>query len=118
MTYTPNPFQRILIPTFQTLELIHISNIISVQAMENYSKIKLSNEKQLTSTQSFGRLTSMLSPQGFFQCHKSHLINMSHVSRYHKNGDVEMINGCKLPVARRRKDEFIEALTLETGVMT
>jgi|GEM_PF-1261132 len=114
MTSHPIPFQRILIPTFQTLELIHTSNIISIQAMENYSRITLTSQEQLTSTQSFGRFSSMLTQQGFFQCHKSYMINLKHVSRYHKNGDVEMTNGIKIPVARRRKETFIEILTLET----
>lgn len=109
MTTTKSAFQRLLVPTFQTLELIDINDIIMIKAYENYSRLQLSNNRQITSTQSFGKYATMLEQSHFFQCHKSFVINLNHVVRYYKSGEVEMVEGVKIPVARRRKDEFIEA---------
>lgn len=116
MTCAPAPFQRLLVPTFQTLELIDVSEIISVQAYENYSRLQLTQNRHYISTQSFGKYTVMLEKHNFFQCHKSYVINLDFVVRYHKSGDVEMFDGSKISVARRRKEYFLEVLSLSTLV--
>ena len=36
MTCVPSSIQRILIPTFQTLELVAVEDIVSIKAYENY----------------------------------------------------------------------------------
>jgi len=112
MTCAATPYQRLLVPTFQTLELIHVSDIISVHAYENYSRLQLTQNRNYTSTQSFGKFATMLERHNFFQCHKSYVINLDYVVRYHKSGEVEMFDGSKISVARRRKDDFFEALSL------
>jgi two-component system LytT family response regulator len=91
------PFQRLLVPTFQTLELINVSEIISVQAYENYSRLQLTQNRHYISTQSFGKFAAMLERHNFFQCHKA--------------GEVEMSDKSKIAVARRRKDDFLEVLS-------
>lgn len=110
MTSSPLPFERLLVPTFQTLELIHVSDIISVHAYENYSRLQLTRNRNYISTQSFGKFAAMLERHRFFQCHKSYVVNLDQIIRYFKAGDVELSDGSLIPVARRRKDEFLEAL--------
>ncbi|MFT4534010.1 MAG: two-component system LytT family response regulator [Saprospiraceae bacterium] len=105
------PFQRLLVPTFQTLELINVSEIISVQAYENYSRLQLTQNRHYISTQSFGKFAAMLERHNFFQCHKSYVVNLDYVVRYHKAGEVEMSDKSKIAVARRRKDDFLEVLS-------
>ena len=113
MTAATSPIQKLLIPTFQTLELVDANEIISIKAYENYSKIYLTNGRNFTSTQGFGKFVSLLSKNNFYQCHKSHLINLDRIVRYYKNGEIEMSEGIKVPVARRRKEAFIENLTYQ-----
>lgn len=102
--------QIILIPTFHTLELFKTNNIVSIQADLNYTELHLMDERKIISASSFGRVLQLLSQFGFYQCHKSYAINISQVVRYHRSGTVEMTNGNKIPVARRRKDDFISTL--------
>jgi two-component system LytT family response regulator len=116
MTYAAAPHQRILIPTFQTLELVDVNDIISIKAFENYSRIYLTGKRIYTSTQAFGKFVALLENHNFYQCHKSHMVNLDHLVRYHKNGEIEMAEGIKTPVARRRKEEFLENLTLKLSM--
>lgn len=113
MTCATLPFQRLLVPTFQTLELVDVSDIISIKAFENYSRIYLTQNRIYTSTQAFGKFVAMLEHHNFYQCHKSYVANLDQIVRYHKNGEIEMTEGLKIPVARRRKEEFLEKLTLQ-----
>lgn len=113
MTYATAPYQRLLIPTFQTLELVDVNDIISIKAFENYSRVFLTEKRMYTSTQAFGKYVELLSHHNFYQCHKSHVINLDHIVRYHKNGEIEMAEEIKTPVARRRKEAFLEKLMLQ-----
>jgi two-component system LytT family response regulator len=51
----------------------------------------------------------MLAPHNFFRIHKSHLINMSYLTKYVKGegGKVIMTDGSELEVSRRKKEEFL-----------
>jgi len=117
MTSAIAPYQRLLVPTFQTLELINVADIISVQAYENYSRIQLTKDRNYVSTQSFGKYATMLEHHNFFQCHKSYVINLDYILRYHKSGEVEMKDGSKISVARRRKEDFMEVLLSNTSLI-
>jgi len=116
MTCSPSPNQRLLVPTFQTLELVDVNDIITIKAFENYSRLFLTQKRTYTSTQAFGKFVEMLSNRNFYQCHKSHVINLDHIVRYHKNGEIEMAEGMKIPVARRRKEEFLENLMAQLSL--
>lgn len=116
MTCATSPYQRLLVPTFQTLELVDVCDIISIKAYENYSRIFLTHNRMYTSTQSFGKFVAMLRHHNFYQCHKSYVVNLDHIVRYYKNGQIEMTEEIKIPVARRRKDEFLQNLTLQVAL--
>ncbi len=117
MTSATAEHQRLLIPTFQTLELVEIKEIISIKAFENYSRIYLTQNRIYTSTQAFGKFVAMLQHHNFYQCHKSYLVNLDRIVRYHKNGEIEMADAIKIPVARRRKEEFIKNLTSQHSML-
>ena len=116
MTCATLPYQRLLVPTFQTLELVEVKDIIAIKAFENYSRLYLTNKRTYTSTQSFGKYVAMLEHHNFFQCHKSYAVNLDHLVRYFKNGEIEMAENIKIPVARRRKEDFIENLNLQVAL--
>lgn len=116
MTYAKAPSGRILVPTFQTIELVEIKDIVFIKAFENYSRLYLTKGRKFTSTQSFGKFVGMLKNRSYYQCHKSYVVNLEHIVRYYKNGEIELPDGMRIPVARRRKEEFLELLTLQLTV--
>lgn len=52
-----------------------------------------------------GALENKLQGKGFFRCHKGYLINLRYVERYNRQEAV-LENGEKIPVAKRRYEEF------------
>lgn len=50
----------------------------------------------------------MLENYGFYSTHKSHLVNQKRITRYLKEGTIVMSDGAEVPVARRKKEEFVE----------
>jgi two-component system LytT family response regulator len=50
----------------------------------------------------------MLEPFGFFKPHKSHLINSRFIVKYFKEGTIVLKDGSTVPLAKRKKHEFIQ----------
>lgn len=46
----------------------------------------------------------------FFRTHKSHLVNLAFAEHYDSDGFLQMKNGARVEVARRRKEEVLEAM--------
>ncbi len=102
--------KKLLIPTFHSVEVVNIGYIIHIEALENYCKIHLSHGEPIISTYSIGDLAIMLTEYGFYQCHKSFIVNLTHIRRYLKTYNIEMVSSASIPVARRRKDGLMAEL--------
>lgn len=99
---------KFVIPTLNTLEIITAYDIVCIEANDRFCRVNLIDGSHLNCSEAFGKINYHLTDlPDFFQCHKSHMINLIHLKRYHKEGYAEMSNGQKVPVARRRKDTFL-----------
>lgn len=98
-----------LIATTNTIELVDEENIICIEACQNYSKFYMKEKKLILSRDSLGYLDKTIG-KNFFRIHHSYIINFKNVARYIRTGEVVMSNGKSLPVARRRRTEFIQHL--------
>jgi len=63
------------------------------------------------SSYNIGDFTKILENCGFFLAHRSYLINLSKIKQYQKNGTIILDNNMAIPLARRRKEEFLEIIT-------
>jgi two-component system LytT family response regulator len=104
--------EKVAIPTGHGLEFIPIKNIVHIESSSNYSKIFLSDGKNLFVTKLLGDFEEILQPYNFFRVHNSHLINLSHIKKYIRGegGQVIMLNGDVIDVSRRKKDEFLKLI--------
>lgn len=101
---------KIGIPNNKTYEFVQVSDIIRCEGWQRYTKVYLASGKLLTSSYNIGVFTDMLKDYGFYESHKSHLVNKKHILRYHKEGILEMTDDSQVPVARRRKEFFLQVV--------
>jgi len=99
---------KIVIPGSEAYRFVEVATIIRCEGWQKYTKIYLTNETVLVSSYNIGSYKEMLEPYGFYGCHKSHLINRAHLLSYSKDGIASLTNDNKVPVARRRREEFSE----------
>ena len=105
-------FDRITLNTGDGLLFIRTSDILHLEANGNFTFAYLADgEKHLVSS-NLKEFEEILPEPGFFRIHQSHLVNTTRVKKFLKEdgGYVIMQDGAKLPVARRRKDEFLRGL--------
>ena len=98
-----------MIGTINTIELIPVGSIQYIEAYANYSKVFHGENHMLLSNESLLKLENKFDSL-FFRIHHSYLINLKRVKRYYRSGEVELENGKVLPVARRRRTDFINSL--------
>ena len=102
---------RIGIPTSRGLDFVETGNIIRCEGIQRCTKVVLKNSKSILSSYNLGEFRKLLESYNFYAPHKSHLISLHHIIRYDKEGTIEMSDGEVVPVARRRRQEFLEKMT-------
>ena len=102
---------KIAFPTVDGFELIHSNQILYCKAESNYCCIKKIDGNAHMATKTLKYVEEILPLNTFKRIHKSYVINLNYVVRYHKaNKEVELTNGEKLPVSFRKEEEFINVI--------
>lgn len=109
--------KKIAVPTGDSLEYIDTHNIISIEADRSYSVISLVGKKTMMVCKNLSDFQNILDERKFFRIHKSHLINLEHVVRLIRvdSGYVEMTDGAKITISRRRREDFEKAIENFSG---
>lgn len=89
-------------------EFIIVNNIIRCEAEGRYTYFFMNDGRKIVSVKNLKEYEELLSEDAFFRIHHSHIINKNYIKRYHRlNALVEMEDGMKIPIATRRKKEFL-----------
>ena len=105
---------KIAVPLNDGLEFIVIKNITRIESSSSYSRIFLINGQTILVTKLLKEFEELLTPYHFFRVHNSHLINLNYIKKYLRGigGQVLMENGDLIDVARRKKEEFINLISM------
>jgi len=100
------------IPHAKGVSLFSPSQIVRIEADNNYATIFFLENSPLTVAKTIKEFSEKLRQFGFFRAHKSHLINLKHVQSYSKleGGVVQMADGEKIRLAKRRTSQFHELI--------
>ena len=100
---------KLSVPTMDGLLFIDFDEIIRCRAEGNYTEIFLKNKQMIVVSRTLGDIEEMLEGNKFFRVHQTHLINLKYLKKYIKGdgGQIVMIDGSTVDVARRKKEEFL-----------
>lgn len=102
-----NTDQKIGIPTMEGLDFVSIASIIRCEAVLKCTKIFTESHPTLISSYNIGEFKKLLDNYNFFATHKSHIINLEKIKKYYKDGTILMQDDSMVPLARRRKQDFL-----------
>lgn len=110
---TKSQDDKIAVPTSEGMEFIQIKNILHIESSSNYSKIYLTDGKNMLVTKLLKDFEDILLPYKFYRIHNSHLINLSYIKKYIRGdgGQVVMQDNTYIDVARRKKEEFLRLIS-------
>lgn len=105
---------RVFIPTLEGLIFIMIDDIVCVKADTNYSEFHTVEGKKIVSSKGLSTYEELLKPKLFVRVHKSSLVNLRHVVKYHRGRGayLTMSNGMTVKVGESKKDELINYLKI------
>jgi len=104
-----NELKRIVLPTLNGFEVIHVNTIIRCESERNYTSFYLTDGRKALVSKTLKDFEQILTAFGFFRIHQSHLVNLALVKKYFRGqgGEVEMSDGTVIPISRSKKDEFV-----------
>lgn len=100
---------KIPLSTSNGLIFVKLADILYCESSGNYTLFYLRNDTKITVSRQLGEYEKLLPEAEFTRIHDKYIINLSYIKEYIKGsgGDVVLENGKELPVASRRKDDFL-----------
>lgn len=92
--------------------LVNLSELMYLQADNNYTVLYLTGERVITATKTLGEFEKILESPEFYRIHKSTIINLNFLAGYSsfQGNYVDMRNGTSLDISRRKVPEFREKM--------
>ncbi len=111
---TKSQENKIAVPVSDGFEFMVIKNILRIESSSSYSRIFFVDGKSILVTKLLKDFEDILTSYHFFRVHNSHLINLKYIKKYLRGagGQVLMDNGDLIDVSRRKKEEFINLLSI------
>lgn len=105
-------FDKIAIPTVDSLLFFRIGDIVHLEAAGNYTTLYFINQPKIVASRTLKDFEELLPGSTFFRTHHSHIINLQYIKRYMKGegGQIILENEQYVPVSRRKKDEFLSRI--------
>lgn len=103
---------RITLTSQEGIVFLEISQISHLESDGSYTTFYLSNDEKYLVSRPMREFEDLLPIDDFFKIHQSFIVNLTHVRGISKDdGFMALLTkGKRLPIARRRKEEFIEAM--------
>lgn len=101
---------RLALADASEVKYVQLDEIIRLQAESNYTHIFLAGNKVFVSAKTLKDYDELLKGHHFLRVHKSHLVNPAHIDSYDRSGMLQMSDGAKVEVARRKREFLQQAL--------
>ncbi len=105
-------FDKMALPSSDGITMMNVKDILRLESDAGYTTFHSRIGEKVMVTRSIGEFEDVLPDESFYRVHVSHLINIDFVKKFLREdgGYVLLENGDKIPIARRRKDGFLERL--------
>lgn len=100
--------KKIVLRTQDAIHVVKLSEILYLQADNNYTILYLADGESVMMAQSLKKFEENLSAAGFLRVHQSYLVNLSYVKTFRKTQDhLQLVNNEKIPVSGRKRSGLL-----------
>lgn len=104
-----------IVPIFDGKEyqIVSSNDLIRLEADGSYTKYVLT-DREVLSSKRIGAIEEKLPPQHFLRCHKSHIINVTHIKSFGRDNStyVTLTNGDVVPISSSKKAKLYALLSI------
>lgn len=100
---------KIPLSTSNGLVFVKITDIMYCESSGNYTHFYMNDDKKIVVSRQLGEYEKLLPENNFTRIHDKYIINLAYIKEYIKGsgGEVVLENGKEIPVATRRKEDFL-----------
>ena len=111
----PSANQKIALPQREGYEFVDVSAIIYCSAEGAYTKVLMTDKKNMLISRTLGDVEELLPPEMFQRIHHSSLVNVEYISQFLRTdgGYVVLKNWEKLSVSKAKKEMLMARLGLK-----
>jgi len=108
----PDP-HKIILSTSEKIHVIETDQILRCESDNYYTNFFLLDGKKILVSKTLKENEELLGDHNFIRPHKSHLVNVKYIKGFLRidGGYIEMTDGSKIPVSRRKREKIIEIIT-------
>jgi two-component system, LytTR family, response regulator len=104
--------KKIALPTSKGVSIFEVDKIVRLESDNTYTTISILDQKKTVLSKTMKYIESLLPSRKFYRVHDSHVINLDLVKEFNKEDcTVLLSNGESIPVAKRRKQEFLDIIS-------
>ncbi len=109
----PKHVDRLILHLSEGIHILPLNETIRLESDGCYTSFFTANGERIVVTRAIGEFEYLTETGPFFRVHQSHIVNMNYVRKVLKEdgGFVVLDSGVKVPIARRRKDEFYQCVS-------
>ena len=101
---------RLAVSTTEGTHFYDPQEIVRCEADDNYTRIFFVNKKPIITSRTLKEYDELLSAQGFYRIHRTHLINKKFIESFMNDHTLQMKDGSKVEVSRRKWDDIKKIL--------
>lgn len=100
---------KIPLSTTNGLVFVKVADILYCESSGNYTYFYLCGDKKIIVSRQLGEYEKLLPENNFIRIHDKYIINLHYIKEYRKGsgGEIVLENGKEIPVATRRKEDFL-----------
>ncbi len=100
---------KIPLSTTNGLVFVKVADIMYCESSGNYTHFFLCDDKKIVVSRQLGEYEKLLPENNFTRIHDKYIINIHYIKEYIKGsgGEVVLENGKEIPLATRRKEDFL-----------
>lgn len=104
--------KKIVLREAETLHIIQLDEILWCEADGSYTYFYLTANRKLMVSRHLKEFEDLLTPNGFFRAHRSHLVNINKIVKFERadGGTLFLEGNIALPVSVRKKERLTELL--------
>jgi len=103
-TTTSRGLKKLSIRQADQTIFVNVEDIFSIESVKDYLCIQTQSQVYIR-RQTMKHMESQLNPDKFIRCHRSHIVNRDHVTKWLKEGnqDFLLVSDNKIPISKRYK---------------
>lgn len=106
------PHERLALHTQDKIHIVNIDDILRCESDGNYTVFSFTTGKTMLVTKTLKEFEDLLTDQGFYRVHQSHLVNTKCIREFVKTdgGYLIMNDGSNVPVSTRKRPDVMKML--------